>query len=238
MTEAKTGTLYAKLAEAIGDVERIGKDGTNEHFKYKYTSAEEVYRVIRQPLLSRGLLVIPSVEDIATAGNSTTLKLLLRIIDSESGEVLTAHWVGEGQDPGDKGPPKAATGGMKTWLRHLFMLPADDDPEADSSTDSPGTKQAPGKPSTKQLGFLENLAKEAGFMDAELSVLMAWAGAELTGGKEGSCSAAINGLKEKDQAKRTETVDRLGRASKDWAKKQSDLPPPVEDFPEDQEIDF
>ena len=132
---AKT-TIAAKLAAAIGEVDRIGKDGTNSHFKYTYTSAEQVYRVVRKPLLDQGLVVIPSVAESTTQGQTTVTKLHLRLIDTETGESIEAFWMGEGQDKGDKGPYKAATGGMKTWLKHLFLLPADDDPEGDTSTDA------------------------------------------------------------------------------------------------------
>lgn len=135
--------LYPKLAEAIADVERIHKDGKNDFHKYTYTSAEQVYKVIRKPLLERGLIVIPSVDRSERTqepvgkgqGHGTVTLLHMRIIDSESGESLEARWIGEGQDTGDKSPYKAATGGMKTWLKHLFLLPADDDPEGDVSTD-------------------------------------------------------------------------------------------------------
>ena len=148
--------LYPKLAEAIADVERIHKDGKNDHFKYTYTSAEQVYKVIRKPLLERGLIVIPSVDTSEREGKSTVTRLHLRVIDSESGESLEAYWMGEGQDNGDKGPYKAATGGMKTWLKHLFMLPADDDPEADSSTDQAPEPLPYGLP---RLGVAADAAK-------------------------------------------------------------------------------
>lgn len=142
---AEVKGLYPKLAEAIADVERIHKDGKNDHFKYTYTSAEQVYKVIRKPLLERGLIVIPSVESSERTpepvgkgqGRATITRLHIRVVDTASGESFDAFWVGEGQDTGDKSPYKAATGGMKTWLKHLFMLPADDDPEADASTDQP-----------------------------------------------------------------------------------------------------
>lgn len=124
-------TLSGKLAAAIQSVDRIGKDGTNDHFNYSYTSAEQVYRVIRGPLLENGLVIVPSVAESTTTGQTTITKLHLRIIDTDTGEALEAFWMGEGQDKQDKGPYKAATGGMKTWLKHLFLLPADDDPESD-----------------------------------------------------------------------------------------------------------
>lgn len=133
MSEKKN--IAAKLAAAIESVDRIGKDGKNDHFKYTYTSAEQVYRVVRGPLLEQGLVVIPSVAESTTTGQTTITRLHLRILDTESGDQIEAFWMGEGQDKGDKGPYKAATGGMKTWLKHLFLLPADDDPESDHTTD-------------------------------------------------------------------------------------------------------
>ena len=133
----KPSGLYAKLAEAIAEVEHVAKDGTNEHFRYRYTSAEEIYRQLREPLLKRGLVFVPSVASIADANGLMSIRYKMRIIDAESGEVLEADWIGEGRDQGDKASYKAATGAAKTWLRHLFMLPADDDPEADASTDRP-----------------------------------------------------------------------------------------------------
>jgi hypothetical protein len=136
MTAAKQ-SIHQKLAAAINEVDRIGKDGRNDHFKYTYTSAEQVYRVVRGPLLAQGLVVIPSVQEWSQQGQNMVLTLGLTITDTDSGDSISATWVGEGQDKGDKASYKAATGGMKTWLKHLFMLPADDDPEADSSTDRP-----------------------------------------------------------------------------------------------------
>lgn len=162
--------IAAKLATAIGEVERIGKDGTNAHFKYTYTSAEQVYRVIRGPLLNNGLVVIPSVEESTTQGQTTILKLHLRLIDTETGESIEAYWMGEGQDKGDKGPYKAATGGMKTWLKHLFLLPADDDPEAEVA---PHTQRFEPR-QNPAMSDLAHLVEEVGFSDEEKAALRNW----------------------------------------------------------------
>jgi len=128
-------SIAAKLAKAIGEVDRIGKDGTNDFHKYTYTSAEQVYRVVRKPLLDQGLVIVPSATNLVKNGQNALIDLELVILDTETGESLTARWQGEGQDKGDKAFYKAATGGMKTWLKHLFLLPADDDPEADVAVD-------------------------------------------------------------------------------------------------------
>ncbi len=155
--------LFPKLSAAISEVERVGKDGKNEFHRYTYTSAEQIYRVIRRPLNEHGLIVVPSVESSERVaeqvgkgqGRATVTRLHMRIIDSETGETLDAYWVGEGQDTGDKSPYKAATGGMKTWLKHLFLLPADDDPEADASIDQ---RPAPQKQTRKKPSPAQQLA--------------------------------------------------------------------------------
>lgn len=100
-----------------------------------------------------------------------------------------------------------------------------------------------GKPSAKQTDFFESLAKDAGFFGDELSRLMAWATSELSGGKGGSMSKAIDGLKDKDQNRRTETADRLGTAMKAWDGPEGFEPAPdpgdTSDLPfDDQGIEF
>lgn len=174
----KSKGIYAKLAAAISDVERIGKDGKNQHFKYTYTSAEQVYRVIRGPLLSHGLVVIPEATGYENAGDLGTVRLRLRIVDTETGEQIESQWYGEGQDKGDKAIYKAVTGGMKTWLKHLFLLPADDDPEADPSTDRAPARSE--KSSNRRgssggdLSRLRTLVTQAGLDKPQMEAIGAW----------------------------------------------------------------
>jgi hypothetical protein len=92
------------------------------------------------------------------------------MIDTETGESIEAYWMGEGQDKGDKGPYKAATGGMKTWLKHLFLLPADDDPEAEVKPH--GQRFEPR--TNSQLSELAQLVEEVGFSQEERDGLRNW----------------------------------------------------------------
>ena len=163
-----SGGIYAKLAAAVGEVDRIAKDGTNAHFKYKYTSAEEVYRVVRGPLLKHGLVVIPQATGYEQDGQLGTVRLNLRIVDTETGESIEAQWYGEGQDKGDKAVFKAITGGMKTWLRALFLLPADDDPEADPQTDRKPAKQP------SMLPKLGKLIEASDLTEPQVAKVKAW----------------------------------------------------------------
>lgn len=79
---------------------------------------------------------------------------------------------------------------------------------------------AKSEPSEKQLSFFEKLLLEAGLSPTTVSVLVTFAKAELTGGKEGSMSKAIDGLKT-DETK-AETIARLEVAAKDRARKQAE----------------
>jgi hypothetical protein len=177
----KSKGVYAKLNAAISDVDRIGKDGTNSFHKYTYTSAEQVYRVIRGPLLEHGLVVIPEATGYTTDGDLGTVRLRLRIVDTETGEAIESQWYGEGQDKGDKAVYKAVTGGMKTWLKHLFLLPADDDPEADPSTDrAPARSTKPIRSSASQgsggddLAALRASVTKAGLTKQEMEAVGKW----------------------------------------------------------------
>lgn len=218
------GGIYAKLAEAITEVDWLTKDGTNEFHHYKYTSAEEVYRRLRGPLLNRGLVILPEIATVAQDGDLTLITLHIRIVDSASGESIAVEWAGEGQDKGDKGTYKAATGGMKTFLRHLFMLPTDDDPEADAATDKAPAKQPKGEPkppSAKQLELIQRLLKPmfAGSTDPAPDQVAAWAETQLTGGKGGTASALIDAMKTDQAAAKVGVETRV----REWAPKADAL---------------
>jgi len=104
----------------------------------------------------------------------------------------------------------------------------------------------PRKPSSRQLAFFERLCKEHGFTestDPKLGQVMAYAKANLTGGKGGSISKLIDELKGSGE-EQTKRADDLGRTVREWAAKQSDLPEPdtegmePESYPEDEDIPF
>jgi hypothetical protein len=82
---------------------------------------------------------------------------------------------------------------------------------------------APAGPSDKQLDFLERLLQEAGVDVQDRLDIKAWAKEKLTGGKEGTMSAAIDAVK-------SGTADRLITAAKAWVATQSDIPADTRDL--------
>jgi hypothetical protein len=79
-----------------------------------------------------------------------------------------------------------------------------------------------GKPSPKQLDFLQNLYGDKSGSRTEAVLVKDYAADKLTGGKQGSVSKAIDGLQENPD----EFVERLRTAAQNWADSQSDLPEP------------
>lgn len=137
-------TLYGKLAEVIGEVGYVAKDGKNDFQNYRYTSAEALLAAIRGPLSARGVVLMPSLIDIGEreyttskgkASIITTARVRFTLVDGETGERHECEWAGQGDDPADKGLGKAYTNAIKTFLREQFLIPTGEDPEADATAD-------------------------------------------------------------------------------------------------------
>lgn len=77
------------------------------------------------------MLGAPSVvkSEYNAENNMTTIYMMIALICCETGEKIEVPWIGQGADKGDKGCYKAITGGYKTFLMKMFMIPTGDDPE-------------------------------------------------------------------------------------------------------------
>ena len=137
--------LLRKLKAVYDAVQFVEKRGRNTHHNYSYAQALDVVRDVRKALLDQGVIVIPGTvpgsvqHHTETGGKSfvTTVDLIYRFTDIETGATIDVPWTGAGADTGgDKGIYKAYTGGLKYALLSLFMLPMTDDPEHDALTQS------------------------------------------------------------------------------------------------------
>lgn len=136
-------TLLGKLHDIAQQIAYIEKRGRNDHHHYSFAQAVDVIRPIRDLLLERHIMVLPSahgVEHLAygsKGGHLTTVTLSYRFYDIETGETADVPWVGVGADTGgDKGVYKAFTGGLKYMLLTTFLVPTSDDPERDRLTEA------------------------------------------------------------------------------------------------------
>lgn len=162
-------TLVKKLAKVMQEVKYIEKKGFNKFNNYKYATESDVAERVREVLAEQNVIMLPDVvehttrEHLNRKGHTeyiATVKVKFTFIDGDSGEELSIHSAGEGQDAGDKAVYKAITGAQKYALMKAFMIPTGDDPEADSGTDESNTgNQGKQKATDAQLDFVSKLLK-------------------------------------------------------------------------------
>lgn len=170
--------LVKKLAKVMSDVKHIEKKGFNKFHNYAYATESDVAEKVREVLAEQHVIMLPDVidhitrEHINAKGKTeyiATVKVKFTFIDGETGEELSIHSAGEGQDAGDKAVYKAITGAQKYALMKAFMIPTGDDPEADTNTDKNNSYQSSSnqggqrngsKASEKQLNYAQKLLKE------------------------------------------------------------------------------
>lgn len=134
--ENKSKNVAAKILAVMAAVKSVSKDGFNSFHKYKYVTDASIVEEIRTHIIKQGLVIIPNQVECTQVGEITTIKVQYTILDSETSEYVSSHVYGQGQDKGDKGVYKAATGAEKYFLLKTFMLPTDDDPENEKESEA------------------------------------------------------------------------------------------------------
>ena len=128
----------------MSEVKYIKKNGFNKFNNYSYATESDVAEKVREVLADQQVIMLPDVvehstrEHVNRKGNTeyiATVKVKFTFIDGETGEELSIHSAGEGQDAGDKAVYKAITGAQKYALMKAFMIPTGDDPEGDNGVD-------------------------------------------------------------------------------------------------------
>lgn len=146
--------LAAKIAKAAGEVGAVEKRGENKQQHYNYVMAEDVVREAQKALREAGVLVLPTIGQVAVArewqaGSGATwimlrVEMLYRVVDAETGEAVVLRAIGLGADsPGDKAIYKAQTGAAKYFYAGLLGIPFGADPE-ESTGEGAGAQQANG----------------------------------------------------------------------------------------------
>lgn len=131
-------SLVRKLAEVMGEVKRIAKNGRNDHFGYDFATEADIAEAVRDEMAKRHLMLFPDVIDEQWEkvprknGGETrlcTLTVRFTVEDGDSGETRVFRMKGQGEDALDKATYKAMTGAEKFALLKLFLIPTGNDPE-------------------------------------------------------------------------------------------------------------
>ena len=136
--------LAQKLVAAALDVGTVVKAGRNPEEGYAFARVEDVVTAARAALLSRGVLIVPSVthssvertpEDAQRYCRTSVIDIEYRILDSESSDEIKIAWAAQAMDTSDKGFSKCYTAALKYVLINLLLIPLGEDVEADGAVD-------------------------------------------------------------------------------------------------------
>ena len=136
--------IAKKIVTVMTDCAHIIKNGVNDFHKYKYATAEDVLQKVNEALTKNKIacFVVPELLEfrdvINLKGNTehlATVKVVINLVDSESGESVQFIGIGSGQDAADKAVMKAQTAAIKYAYLLSLCIATGDDPEADAKTD-------------------------------------------------------------------------------------------------------
>lgn len=136
--------LASKIIRVMDDCHYVEKDKANAFHKYRYASAEAILSRVNAALVAHGIATfakteILSSETLVTAKGSpekfVTARVVITLVDAQTGESQEISGMGSGQDVGDKAIAKAQTMATKyAWITSLSIATGDD-PEEDEDLD-------------------------------------------------------------------------------------------------------
>lgn len=175
----KVKAVVGSLAKARQYVRHkgFGKDGWNDHQKFKFRSIDSLWPLISETLDHSGLVLIPSVEKYEHKHRETgkgvqftsivTTKYTL--ISTADGSEITSVFTGEAADTnGDKSMSKAHSMCVKYWAIAALQIPVEGQDDGDATVRAEEPEQpAPQRldDSGAQLARLHDLMRAAGSLD-------------------------------------------------------------------------
>ena len=180
MTETKNEIMPA-IAKAMGQVQKVGKEGRNKHDGYDFASIDDFLALVNPICAENGLIVSmqeSAIEDFTRKGKYGD-NAWLRM----TWEVTVWHVSGQSLPPvsrtvevlrnGAQAYGSAQSYALKQFLRSLFLIPTGDKDDADLQPTDAGTVTQ-SKPDQKPAGPPQHAidaAKQSLFNAANLDAL-------------------------------------------------------------------
>lgn len=142
---ADTRTLGERLRAVAARLPFFGKDGYNDHHKYKYVSEARVKQAVRDALAAEGLLITDVRVDVLPGSTPTAAMVKVSLLVGDGvgfGPAARFEGVGGDQDKSGKAVMKATAAAIKYALTTAFLVPTGDDPEANKEADEIGRGNA------------------------------------------------------------------------------------------------
>lgn len=131
--------IYQCIADAMIDIEAIGKNQQNQMQKFKFRGIDDLYNSLHGILAKNKIFTVINVLDDREQQKTTKSggALIYRILKvkytcyTTDGSSISGTVIGEAMDSGDKAANKAMAIAHKYFLTQLFTIPYDDMPDPD-----------------------------------------------------------------------------------------------------------
>jgi hypothetical protein len=146
------------MALVMNDVRDVGKNGFNDHQRYKFRGVDDFIGALAQPLRDHGVFMMTEILDfqVSVRGkmNATHMRVAFHFY-GPAGDKVTATTLGEASDTADKASNKAMSAALKYALMQTFMIPVDAGSLDDGDRDHPVGQSSPAD------GYMQRLRKPA-----------------------------------------------------------------------------
>lgn len=113
-------SIAKKMTQVMHDCRNAPMTGRHHH-NYGYHTREDAF-IVRAKLVEYGIATTTRAEILDIAVNTVNVRVEVDFICTETGQVITASAVGQGQDKQDQAASKAQTNAIKNLFLNTFLL--------------------------------------------------------------------------------------------------------------------
>ena len=147
-----TESIHQSIVNVSAGIGAIGKDKqakiktqSGAEFRYQFRGIDDVLDALHPVLIECGVTITPQVVDVLTISDGVLLTINY-LIANIHGDTVTATFVGEGRDKGDKAAQKAQSNAYKYMAFQTFCIPVAVDDSDSNQYRRPAPTQAPTQP--------------------------------------------------------------------------------------------
>lgn len=155
---APAPAIYTVLADAMIAVEKVGKNGYNEHGRYQFRGIDDVINAVGPILRKLRIVPVPQLQtinarDVVTSkgkpSKETTVRVVYRFY-GPAGDYIDVEVPGESMDSSDKGTAQAMSVAYRIALLQLLCIPTGD-PDPDSFQPERGGGRQQARPAPREF---------------------------------------------------------------------------------------
>jgi hypothetical protein len=173
-------TIFEALAAVMADVSSIGKNSRNQQQNYNFRGIDDVQNALHGPFSKHGVVILPDVVERLSETRETKSGGVMNVVHlhvaftfyGPAGDSIRATVWGEAQDSADKATNKAMSAALKYALLQVFMIPTQDQQDADAVTveAAPRAKDEPADPLLMAKSRVWTAAQKLGWDRGDVAI--------------------------------------------------------------------